>query len=469
MPNYSSSLQSWGDSGTQPDATYDYVEGEQPVDGFDNWFNFTVIDEIETLIDFINNDILGADGVATVTADLQDDNSATLWDYSEGTIPGARVGVHGSTHHYGNSDEIDAGDLSGGSGSSTDGLRTDGTTASWQGFDSYNGNDIDTDGDGVVNQADDTNQYSGTSPGDGSPQQVLTTTGSSTQWEDQPTKLFGDGNGGDVVISSNQTMSGMNVVNSLTVDSGVTLSSGSYLVVIARDHITINGTIDGSGNDGGGGSGGSGGGTEGGRGGNGGGGGNIVVLASPDITVSGTIDVSGGNGQNGQNGGDSGQSSQDSGGGDGGNGSGMFYGGGDAVNRTGHSFGGKASDMGGLEGEGGDSITTDPLTSDEMNLLHVSYRTFPYDDVIFEPPNTVGSDGGGGGGGRQDDGNGGGGGGGGGGSGGLIALFTGELTNNGTLDVSGGGGGGGGTDWSGLNSGYSGASGESGESIIVEA
>lgn len=46
MANYTSDLKTWGSTGSEFPASYAYVEGEQPVDEWDNFVNFNVIDDI---------------------------------------------------------------------------------------------------------------------------------------------------------------------------------------------------------------------------------------------------------------------------------------------------------------------------------------------------------------------------------------------------------------------------------------
>lgn len=469
MPNYSTSLQTWGDTGTAPPTGYSYEDGEIPVDGWDNWFNYTVIDEIETLVGFINDDLLAADGSVTLKADLDDDQGNTIWDYSEGEVPAASIGSHASRHHSGGADELDAGNLSGDLGTAGEFLKSDGTQASWGEVDSYKGNDIDTDGDGVVNQADDADQYSGTAPGDGTAGRVLTTTGSDTQWSSVSGAMFGDGTN-DVTVSSNQNMSGVQVVDTFTVQSGVTVTvpKNEILAVFASGSITVDGTIDGSGIDGNGASGGSSGGSYSGNGGSGGGGGRSVILASPSVTVNGTVTVAGGDGANGQSGSDTSDSSTANGGGDGATGSGMFFGGGTGETApfsggSGFGWGGAGGSQQVGSGDGGGTNVTDALSSIEESLLHTTHTARIY-ETVYLASDVLGADGGGGGGGSQgDNGSGGGGGGGGGGSGGLLAIFTAELIENGTLDASGGSGGSGG---GGISSGGNGGGGEAG--LIVK-
>lgn len=54
MTNYSSNLTAWGDSGSEYPSGYSYVEGEQPVDAWDNFFNSNVYSDLDHLINVTN-------------------------------------------------------------------------------------------------------------------------------------------------------------------------------------------------------------------------------------------------------------------------------------------------------------------------------------------------------------------------------------------------------------------------------
>lgn len=70
MPNYSSNLTTWGSTGTQYPNGYQYEAGEQPVDGWDNFFNYNVIEDINHLIDVTNNDLIAKDGSVAMEGQL---------------------------------------------------------------------------------------------------------------------------------------------------------------------------------------------------------------------------------------------------------------------------------------------------------------------------------------------------------------------------------------------------------------
>lgn len=57
MPSYQTSLKTWGSTGQEPPDNYSYVEGEQPVDAWDNWFNSNIVTDIEYLITLTNNQL----------------------------------------------------------------------------------------------------------------------------------------------------------------------------------------------------------------------------------------------------------------------------------------------------------------------------------------------------------------------------------------------------------------------------
>lgn len=54
MANYTSNLKTWGDTGTEYPDGYSYLAGEQPVDAWDNFFNYNVEKDIDHLITLTN-------------------------------------------------------------------------------------------------------------------------------------------------------------------------------------------------------------------------------------------------------------------------------------------------------------------------------------------------------------------------------------------------------------------------------
>ncbi len=55
MSNYSTNLKDWGAEGTEYPNGYSYLEGDQPVDAWDNYFNYNVINDIQHLIGLTND------------------------------------------------------------------------------------------------------------------------------------------------------------------------------------------------------------------------------------------------------------------------------------------------------------------------------------------------------------------------------------------------------------------------------
>lgn len=296
-----------------------------------------------------------------------------------------------------------------------------------------------------------------------------------TLFFNQTDPIYGDGSDGTISRSSNANENGVIHATTYEVTSGTTMSvTNGVLVVFAQESITIDGTIDASGsvidNGGAGGSGGGGAGD----GGDGGGGGGVVVLVSPTVTINGTVDVSGQNGQNGQSGTATGTEANGSNGTDitetGTNGtdgtgpSGTTSGGSNGSNGAGGAGGGINDNPG---GDGGDS-TTDPNEPPVDN-----FRVGPYHpnlERLYSLALVAGNPGGGGGGGGEDtagSNEASGGGGGGGGSGGIGLFVSASFTNNGTVSTSAGSGGSGGSGDNGGTSGGNGGNGDAGHSITV--
>lgn len=87
MPSYNTNLKTWGSTGQEYPDNYSYVEGEQPVDAWDNFIMSNVVNDIEHLVNVTNNELLARDGSVALQADLSDDNANTIWDYSNGHVP----------------------------------------------------------------------------------------------------------------------------------------------------------------------------------------------------------------------------------------------------------------------------------------------------------------------------------------------------------------------------------------------
>lgn len=70
MASYSTSLKTWGSAGAEYPDSYNYVEGEQPVDDWDNFFNAEVVSNITTIVSALNDDVVQVDGSNALTANL---------------------------------------------------------------------------------------------------------------------------------------------------------------------------------------------------------------------------------------------------------------------------------------------------------------------------------------------------------------------------------------------------------------
>lgn len=87
MPSYSTQLTTWGSSGQEPPDGYSYVEGEQPVDAWDNFVAYHIAEDINHLVDVTNNDLLAADGSTPLAGDLTDDVGNLIWDNDNRHVP----------------------------------------------------------------------------------------------------------------------------------------------------------------------------------------------------------------------------------------------------------------------------------------------------------------------------------------------------------------------------------------------
>lgn len=89
MANYSTLLNTWGDTGTEYPNGYSYIAGEQPVDSWDNYITYNIIEDLNHLIGLTNSRIetdSGAAGSEPTSPELshlfhdQDNESLHLWD-----------------------------------------------------------------------------------------------------------------------------------------------------------------------------------------------------------------------------------------------------------------------------------------------------------------------------------------------------------------------------------------------------
>jgi hypothetical protein len=89
MANYNTNLIPWGDSGQLYPTGYSYLQGEQPVDDWDNFFNTNVYNDLDHLISLTNSRIesnYGSTGGQPSSPDAAhlyvntDTNTLQLWD-----------------------------------------------------------------------------------------------------------------------------------------------------------------------------------------------------------------------------------------------------------------------------------------------------------------------------------------------------------------------------------------------------
>lgn len=133
MATYTTNLKTWGSTGQEYPDNYSYVEGEQPVDAWDNFFNYNTIEDIQHLVDLTNarvadedgseaqsggvrlqnaewlaarnaagdgdlqmwsanaSDQIAAGGVVKLGGDLLAEGGEVIWDESTGNIPSSAV------------------------------------------------------------------------------------------------------------------------------------------------------------------------------------------------------------------------------------------------------------------------------------------------------------------------------------------------------------------------------------------
>lgn len=63
-------MKTWGATGQEYPDNYNYVEGEQPVDAWDNFLTSNVINDVQHLVDATNNELIARDGTVAMNADL---------------------------------------------------------------------------------------------------------------------------------------------------------------------------------------------------------------------------------------------------------------------------------------------------------------------------------------------------------------------------------------------------------------
>lgn len=68
MANYSTNLTTWGDTGASYPAGYSYLDGEQPVDAWDNFTNYNLIEDVKHLISLTNDRLESTKGTTRPTS-----------------------------------------------------------------------------------------------------------------------------------------------------------------------------------------------------------------------------------------------------------------------------------------------------------------------------------------------------------------------------------------------------------------
>lgn len=68
MSNYATNLKTWGDQGTEFPDGYSYLEGDQPVDAWDNYLTHNQIKDIQHLIDLTNTRMESVKGASHPTS-----------------------------------------------------------------------------------------------------------------------------------------------------------------------------------------------------------------------------------------------------------------------------------------------------------------------------------------------------------------------------------------------------------------
>jgi hypothetical protein len=89
MANYSTLLKTWGDTGSEYPDGYSYLEGEQPVDAWDNFSKYNTVQDIQHLVSLTNSRIesdtgaAGSEPTSPETSHLYHDTTneaLTYWD-----------------------------------------------------------------------------------------------------------------------------------------------------------------------------------------------------------------------------------------------------------------------------------------------------------------------------------------------------------------------------------------------------
>ncbi|MFC7191842.1 hypothetical protein ACFQL7_20805 [Halocatena marina] len=83
MTSYSTNLKSWGDAGSEYPNGYSYLEGEQPVDAWDNFFNANVINDLNHLINLTNSRLDSGTGASRPSSPT---NGEEFYDTDTGVL-----------------------------------------------------------------------------------------------------------------------------------------------------------------------------------------------------------------------------------------------------------------------------------------------------------------------------------------------------------------------------------------------
>jgi hypothetical protein len=511
MASYTTALKDWGSGGQEYPDGYNYVEGEQPVDAWDNFVTSNLIDDIQHLITLTNARIestyassrpgspedgelfyntssgqveyydgdsdtwrtflmqdgsvsmsgvlnLGANDLENV-GDIEDADGNTIYDFSAGHVLASAIDP-----------TVDADTVDGEDASA---FADAGHIHDNRYYTETELNDSSQNSADVPNadHADNASRYDNIAPSDGIPGHVITTDGSNARWELPPSRfLYGSGTDGDITDISNRSRSGVIRANNYTLQGGVTVSVDQALVIIADESITVNGTIDATGEGASGGSGGNGG-SEIGTGysePSSGGAGTLLPTSNGGSGGSGSSDIDGASGGNGDTSmipsahmiGTGPQPLHDVndsvGAGGGGGGPGIND---SSINESGNNGSppggggaGSLTEIDGGSGDGGDGgngggliVLMAPEVELNGSLVADGADGADGQDANYAP-----------------------GGGGGGGTGGVAVIYGEDITNSGTISAAGGNGGTGGTASNTLNSGGDGASGDDGIAEVFQ-
>jgi hypothetical protein len=162
MANYSTNLKTWGGTGEAFPDGYSYVEGEQPVDAWDNFVNYNLISDVsDHLIPLTNSRIetdKGASGNEPNSPETShlysDEGNEVLRRWNDTASVWRNIATEywvNNSADVPNADYADNAGLYKGNDIDSDG---DGVVDSADDATTVKGNDIDTDGDGIVDQAD---------------------------------------------------------------------------------------------------------------------------------------------------------------------------------------------------------------------------------------------------------------------------------------------------------------------------